>query len=162
MSTSGRGIDTRDFTKGRGDTDDDCRDQEPAPDDVDGPAPDEGVVEGGGETVGNGGQDKGHEGHLQRGAGARQLRLVAEVLEELVGSVILARREPMGRLRELGVSAGAAGGAERAVVEVGDTHGGGTRGTERRASSPSTGEGEKSERQDAEAYFYPADDGGEG
>lgn len=92
-STSGSGIDARDFTKGYGNTDNDGRDQEPAPDDVDGPASDEGVVERSGEAIGDGGQDKGHEGHLQRRAVARQLRLVAEIFEELVSRVFFPRRQ---------------------------------------------------------------------
>jgi len=118
--TSGSGIDTRDFTKRGSDTDDDEGDEDPAPDDVDGAAADERVDERGGEAVGDRGEHKGHEGDLERGAVARQLRLVSEVLEQLVGRLGLADRQTRRRVLELGIHVAGAGGV---VLEVGARHG---------------------------------------
>jgi hypothetical protein len=90
VDTAGGGIDTGDFTQGGGDADDDEGDSDPSPDDVDGTAADQRVVERGCETVGDGGEDKGHEGDLEGRAVAAQLGLVAEVLEQLVGRLLVA------------------------------------------------------------------------
>lgn len=87
VSTSGSGIDTGDFTERRSNTDDDYGDGNPAPEDVDGSAADQGVVEGRRETVGDRGEDEGHEGDLEGRSVSGELRLVAQVLEQLVGRV---------------------------------------------------------------------------
>lgn len=53
VDTSGGRVDTGDFTQRRGDADNNGRDSNPAPDDVDGTAAGYGVDKGGCETVGN-------------------------------------------------------------------------------------------------------------
>ncbi|KAI6772914.1 hypothetical protein HG530_003872 [Fusarium avenaceum] len=76
-------------------TDNDHRDSEPSPDDVDGAAANQRVGQGCSETVGDGSEDEGHEGDLERRAISRKLSLVAHGLEELIGRVrgaIAARR----------------------------------------------------------------------
>lgn len=87
VSTSGSGIDTGDFTERRSNTDDDYGDGNPAPKDIDGSATDQGVVEGRRETVWDRGEDEGHEGDLEGRSVSGELRLVAQVLEQLVGRV---------------------------------------------------------------------------
>lgn len=84
------GVDAGDLAQRGSDTHDDQGDGEPAPDDVGGPSADDGVVEGRGQTVGDGGEDKGHEGDLQGGPRAHQLGLVAHGGEQLVGIVAAA------------------------------------------------------------------------
>lgn len=88
MRTSCSRVNTGNFTKRSSNADDNQRDENPAPDDIAGATADERVEEGGGETVGNGGEDKGHEGDLGGRAVARQLGLVAQGLEEVVGIVL--------------------------------------------------------------------------
>jgi hypothetical protein len=83
-------IDTGDFTKRRSNTDNNERDGEPSPDNVDGAAANQRVSQGCSETVGNGSEDEGHEGDLKSRTVSRQLSLVAKVLEELIGSVWVA------------------------------------------------------------------------
>lgn len=88
LHTASRGIDTGDFAKRGSDADDNQRDENPTPDDDNGAAANDGVDEGGGEAVGNRGENKGHEGDLGGRAIARQLGLVAQGLEEVVGIVL--------------------------------------------------------------------------
>ena len=88
--TSSCRIDTGDFTKRRSYTDDNERDGDPTPNNVDGTTADKRIGQGGSETVGNGSEDEGHEGDLEGRAVSRQLSLVAQVLEELIGSFIVA------------------------------------------------------------------------
>jgi hypothetical protein len=83
-------IDTGDFTKRSSDTDNNERDGEPSPDNVDGTAANQRVSQGCSETVGNRSEDEGHEGDLESRTVSRQLSLVAKVLEELIGSVWVA------------------------------------------------------------------------
>lgn len=154
--TSGRGIDARDFTERGSDADNDEGDEDPAPDDVDGAAADERVVERGGEAIGNGGEDKGHEGDLEGGAVARQLGLVAEVLEQLVGRLDVAGRQAARGLFELGVHVAGArgvvldvarghGGRERARERAGGGGGGGDEGAWRQARGGRADEGRRGE-----------------
>lgn len=92
--TSGSGIDTRDFTKRRSDTDSDEGDCDPAPNDVHGAAPDEREDERSGQAVGDRGEHEGHEGDLERRAVSQQLGSVPKVFEELIRCFSLARRQP--------------------------------------------------------------------
>lgn len=117
--TSSCRIDTGDFTKGRSDTDNDERNSEPSPDNVDGAAANQRVSQGCSETVGNGSEDEGHEGDLESRAVSRQLSLVAKVLEELIGSIWVARAGSFGVSSRLlvdgGLLHGTGAGAARVV-----------------------------------------------
>ena len=92
--TSGCGIDTRDFAKRRSDADSDEGNCDPAPDDVHGTATDKRENERRGQAVWDRGEHRGHEGDLERRSVAQQLRLVPEILEELVGCFGLPHRKP--------------------------------------------------------------------
>lgn len=126
VSTSGSRIDAGDFTQGRGNTDDDERHGNPTPDDVDGTATDEGVHQGSRKTVGDRGQDEGHEGDLESRAVARQLRLVTQVLEELVGACSVAERglRTSAHLLRFGIH-GSVAAAGRVALADGRRHDGG-------------------------------------
>jgi len=96
VDTSSSRIDAGDFTKRRSYTNNDERDSEPSPNNVDGTAANQRISQGCSETVGNGSEDEGHEGHLESRAVSRQLSLVAQVLEELIGSVCVAGARGLG------------------------------------------------------------------
>lgn len=87
-STSSSGIDTRDLTERRSDTDDDDGHGDPSPDNVDGTAANQRVYERRGQAVGDRGQHEGHEGDLGGRPVTLQLGLVAQVLEQVVGLVL--------------------------------------------------------------------------
>lgn len=100
--TSSSRIDTCDFTEGRSDADDADTDSQPSPDDGDRPAADQRVVQSGGQTVRDGGEDEGHEGDLEGRSVAAQLGLVAQVGQGIVGIVV----DDSWQLIELGVGFG--------------------------------------------------------
>lgn len=89
--TSSSGINTGDFTKRGGDTENDARDENPSPNDIHWTTTDQGVVEGSSETVGDRGEDEGHEGDLEGRSVSAELRLVTQALEKLIGSGITGR-----------------------------------------------------------------------
>lgn len=83
-------VDGGDFTKRDGDAENNNRDGDPTPDDICGPTTDERVEEGRSQTVGDRGQHKGHEGHLESGTVSLQFGFVAHGMEQLVGRVDIA------------------------------------------------------------------------
>lgn len=99
VDTTGSRVDTGDLTERGGDTKNDQRDDNPAPDDDNGSTTLEGVVEGRGETVGDRGEDERHEGDMEGRARAHKLGLVAHLVEEVVGRVGRDRRRLTARER---------------------------------------------------------------
>jgi len=88
--TSSSGIDTGDFTERRSDADNDERDGDPSPDNIDGTTANNWETKTSSETVGNRREDEGHEGDLESRTITRQLGLVAQVLEEIIGGDVVA------------------------------------------------------------------------
>lgn len=87
VNAAAGGIDTGNLTERGSYAKNDERDTEPAPDDADGTGAGNGVVKCCRQTVGDRGQDEGHEGDLESGARSHQLSLVAHSLQEIVGII---------------------------------------------------------------------------
>lgn len=88
INTTGSWINRGNFSKGDGDTENQEGDEDPTPDNIGGATGGEGIVEGGGETVRDGGKNEAHESNLPDRTIACKFRHVAHILE---GSIRIAR-----------------------------------------------------------------------
>lgn len=88
INSTGGWINRCNFSKRDGDTENQEGDKDPTPDNIGGATGGEGIIEGGGETVRDGGENEAHESNLPDRAIARKFRHITHILK---GSIRIAR-----------------------------------------------------------------------